>query len=101
MTTADTKTDRFLIVRLTQQVFRFSVWARLLLDVYRQRRQLARLDQRLLTDIGVSKTQAEQESHRAFWDLPHEQNRACAHKHLQPKSRRSGCYEIRRLRRCG
>ncbi len=38
--------------------------------VYRGRRQLARLDERALKDIGVSRADAIYESERAPWDLP-------------------------------
>ena len=36
----------------------------------RQRRDLARLDARLLEDIDISPDQAREESGRAFWDAP-------------------------------
>ncbi|MEQ8695546.1 MAG: DUF1127 domain-containing protein [Bauldia litoralis] len=37
------------------------------LDRYAQRRQLARLDPRMLKDIGVSQTDALQEARKPFW----------------------------------
>ncbi len=39
--------------------------------LYRQRRDLARLDDRALRDIGVSRYEAEVESTRPIWDVPH------------------------------
>ncbi len=36
--------------------------------VARQRRELARLDDRMLRDIGLTRAQAEQETRRRFWD---------------------------------
>jgi len=46
---------------------RFNLLA--MLDVYRQRRALARLDDAALADIGLSRTEALAESRRALWDL--------------------------------
>ena len=37
------------------------------LDRHNQRRQLARLDPRMLKDIGVSRTDAVQEARKPFW----------------------------------
>lgn len=37
------------------------------LDRYAQRRQLARLDPRMLKDIGVSRTEALREARKPFW----------------------------------
>ncbi len=39
-------------------------------ELSRQRRQLARLDERTLRDIGVSHYEARQEARRWFWDDP-------------------------------
>lgn len=39
-------------------------------SLYRQRRALAELDDRLLDDIGVTKTQARREAERPVWDVP-------------------------------
>ncbi|MCX8955293.1 DUF1127 domain-containing protein [Ruegeria sp. NA] len=36
----------------------------------RQRRQLARLDDRALQDIGVSRSEADAEASRFVWDAP-------------------------------
>ncbi len=40
------------------------------LDLYAQRRALAKLDQSQLRDIGVSRTDAEAEVARPLWDAP-------------------------------
>ena len=40
------------------------------LSLYRQRRALARLDDRALQDIGVTRAQAEKEAKTGFWDVP-------------------------------
>jgi uncharacterized protein YjiS (DUF1127 family) len=55
-----TKTDRGLVTRLFDQVL---AW----LDHTRQRRHLGELDDRLLRDIGVSRTEVEHEISRPFW----------------------------------
>ncbi len=41
-----------------------------LAGVRRQRRALKALDDRALEDIGVTRTEAEAEARRAFWDAP-------------------------------
>lgn len=48
------------------------VWATLLIwrRVARERRALAKLDARLLRDIGLDQGSAEVESARPFWDAP-------------------------------
>lgn len=38
--------------------------------LYRQRAALRRLDDRLLDDIGLSRTEAEAEARRPIWDAP-------------------------------
>ena len=45
-------------------------WLHRLFSVARQRRELARLDDRALSDIGVSRQQAHKEATRPFWDAP-------------------------------
>ncbi|MFY0309584.1 DUF1127 domain-containing protein [Leisingera sp. D0M16] len=40
------------------------------LAAWRQRRQLAKLDQRALDDIGVTRAEAEAEARRGFWSAP-------------------------------
>lgn len=40
------------------------------LSVWRQRRQLARLDAALLDDLGLSERQALEEAARPIWDAP-------------------------------
>lgn len=42
-----------------------------MIAVGKQRRDLARLDDRALEDIGVSRAQAESEAARPAWDVPH------------------------------
>ncbi len=39
--------------------------------LHRQRRALARLDDRALADLGLSRYEARRESRRPFWDAPH------------------------------
>lgn len=41
-----------------------------MISLWRQRRQLAKLDDRALQDIGVSRSEADQEASRMFWDAP-------------------------------
>ena len=38
-------------------------------SLYRQRRVLARLDDRALADIGITRQEAMVEAHRPFWDI--------------------------------
>ena len=40
-------------------------------SLYRQRRDLASLDDHLLEDIGVSRSEAQREAARSMWDAPH------------------------------
>ncbi len=37
---------------------------------YRSRRQLRKLDDRLLKDVGITRSQAHHEGHKNFWSLP-------------------------------
>lgn len=39
-------------------------------ELQRQRRHLAQLDARLLEDIGLTRSEAREETGRAFWDAP-------------------------------
>ena len=41
-----------------------------LVGLWRQRQQLAKLDDRSLIDSGISRSEADRESNRAFWDVP-------------------------------
>lgn len=41
-----------------------------LLGLARQRRDLAKLDDRALADIGVTRAEADQEAARPIWDAP-------------------------------
>ena len=43
------------------------------LSVHRQRRRLAELSDHQLTDIGITREEAQTEAARLFWDLPSEQ----------------------------
>ena len=54
------KTGRGLVTRLCDQVLDW-------LDRARQRRHLGELDDRLLRDIGLSRTEVEHEVSRPFW----------------------------------
>ena len=45
-------------------------WLRAALAVLRSRRDLARLDGRLLDDIGLCETEARTEYKRPVWDVP-------------------------------
>ena len=40
-----------------------------MLEIARQRRQLARLDDIALADMGLTRPQAHREASRAFWDI--------------------------------
>lgn len=37
-------------------------------ELRRQRRELLRLDDRMLSDLGISRADAWREAHRPFWD---------------------------------
>lgn len=41
-----------------------------LYGLWKQRRQLRQLDARTLSDIGVSRQEAQSEARRPFWDVP-------------------------------
>ena len=67
MSTHSTNTPFFGAVR-PESLFRH------LLDMvalHRQRRDLAKLDDRALKDIGVSRYEAQIEAARPAWDVPH------------------------------
>ena len=63
--------------------FRFDLWmarptrlfsfALKVLDVIQQRRQLAKLSDHYLADIGITREEAQIEAARPFWDLPSKQ----------------------------
>ncbi|MEJ6392211.1 DUF1127 domain-containing protein [Gymnodinialimonas sp. 2305UL16-5] len=56
--------------QLTKVVTRSSFWARLG-AAWRQRRQLERLDARMLRDIGLTEADVHREMGRPLWDAPH------------------------------
>lgn len=45
------------------------VWLRRVLQAVETRRQLAEMDRRMLSDIGISRAEALEEAARAPWDL--------------------------------
>lgn len=47
-----------------------AAWIKRAARVYRQRQHLAQLSTRELSDLGLSRAQAQYESARPFWDLP-------------------------------
>ena len=60
------------LAALPRAWFRFTDLADLVLtwvDVARQRLHLASLDNRMLSDIGLSHADVERESDRPFWDI--------------------------------
>ncbi|MEM7599291.1 MAG: DUF1127 domain-containing protein [Pseudomonadota bacterium] len=54
--------------RATPKARQFSILD--FLSLYRQRRALARLDDRALDDIGVTRAEAEKEAKSGFWNVP-------------------------------
>lgn len=49
---------------------RLAITARLALAAHRQRRALANLDPRLLSDVGLTPAEAQAETARPIWDVP-------------------------------
>lgn len=45
--------------------------------VAQERRQLARLDERMLRDVGLDEASAAQEAARPFWDIPSRRRCGC------------------------
>lgn len=45
-------------------------WIKQAWSVQRQRKALAKMDDRMLADIGLTRAQAHLEANRSFWDLP-------------------------------
>jgi len=79
-------TNTFLsgIVELTSRILlKVETW----LEISRQRRTLATLDDRLLKDIGISRASANAEANRPFWDVPEETSRQNAQKEPDAPSR--------------
>ena len=73
MTTATRQTDTVTaspLAGLARGALRFAALFLNALDVARQRRRLLALDERMLKDIGLSRSDAEREAHRGFWDIP-------------------------------
>jgi uncharacterized protein YjiS (DUF1127 family) len=58
------------IGRTTGQIWQFIASLGLALQVRRERRLLASLDERTLKDLGFNRGAASAESDRSFWDLP-------------------------------
>lgn len=56
--------------RLTQSIGRAFRLIETWLDVSRQRRRLAAMDDRMLKDIGISRASANNEARKPFWDVP-------------------------------
>jgi uncharacterized protein YjiS (DUF1127 family) len=46
-----------------------AAWAGRARMAYRSRRELAAMDDRMLSDIGISRTQAQHEANRKFWSF--------------------------------
>lgn len=57
----------------TASPMRLLSFALQVLGVVRQRRQLVKLSEGQLADIGITREQARTEAARPFWDLPSEQ----------------------------
>ncbi len=55
----------------SRQRFSFIRFIALALRAFRQRRQLSKLDNRRLRDIGVTREEAAKEAGRHVWDVPH------------------------------
>lgn len=56
--------------RIVDQIVELLVFFRRAVAVRRERSALARLDDRILKDIGLSRSTAFREAHRGFFDLP-------------------------------
>ena len=54
----------------TRSLSRFANYFLACLRVARQRRQLLKLDDRALKDIGISSADADAEATRGFWNIP-------------------------------
>lgn len=63
---AQTMTQQFFSTRVSA----LAAWIKRAYSVFRQRQHLARLSARELSDMGLSRDQAQCESARPFWDLP-------------------------------
>lgn len=61
--------------RIAGHVRRLAHMLELALEVRRERRMLATLDDRGLSDVGFDRGRAHAEAQRSFWDLP--ANRLC------------------------
>ena len=50
-----------------------SIWAKIgtMIAIHRQRRDLLALDEHMLRDIGVSRSEALEEGRQAMWNVPH------------------------------
>lgn len=56
------------------------------LDLSRERRALAALDDRMLKDIGLNRASAAQEARRPFWDVPEERKPAAPVQDIREQS---------------
>jgi len=57
-------------VVLKKRLFALLDWVKQAFSVSRQRRELVRMSDQQLHDIGVTRDDAEREANRPFWDLP-------------------------------
>lgn len=63
-------TDVSFLRRITRTIVQLFCYLGFCLNVWRERQQLAELDQRMLEDIGVSQSDARREAQRGYFDLP-------------------------------
>lgn len=66
----DVPTKTMARLPFSTRVSAWAGWIKRAISVYRQRQHLAQLSTRELSDLGLSRAQAQFESARLFWDLP-------------------------------